>query len=255
VTIAPTEIAPGYAVEAELSPGAVRCVDPDGRRWVLKPLPADCRHGGGLHPAIRDRLAHVRDLPHPRVATLLGVVRGTDPDAAFLVWQHVEGRPIDAVTPTVPQLITLARSLATAVELLHARGLVHGALTAGNVIVDRAGDVWLTHLSPYLWDDPADDVRAVVELLRPMAAALSLAPPMVDEPPSPSALRDLANRWEPTTETPPADVPRHRRRSAVAAVAVAAVAVGVAVAVWEATGRSASSNAGNVVLPLVGPGR
>ena len=154
------EIAPGYRSEVELSPGTQRCVDPTGRRWVLKRVPDDCLYAGGLHPAIRERLARVRELAHARVATLAGVVRGHG-DAAWLVWRFVDGVSLDRAEASP----AVASRLAGAVRTLHARGLVHGAITAGNVIVTPAGDVWLTHLSPYLWDDPAVDSAAAAELL------------------------------------------------------------------------------------------
>jgi hypothetical protein len=220
------DIAPGYALDAELSPGTFRCLDPAGRRWVLKRLPDDCRHADGIHPAIRERLARVRDVAHARVATLATVVRGAgDP---YLVWAHVDGTPLDQLTPTPDQFPPLARNLASAVETLHARGLVHGALTPGNVIVTPAGDVWLTHVSPYLWTDPADDARAVADLLRPIAAALSLPPPDPSD-----TLQDLAHRWSTPPEFPAeADAPDRRPLWAAVAVTLVAVALAVTLARW-----------------------
>jgi len=234
----PDEIAPGYRFNAELSPGTYRCVGPDGRLWVLKRLDDDCLHAGGLHPAIRDRLARVRELPHARVATLAAVVRGTD--GPYLVWAFVQGQPIDPARLSADRFPAVARGLASAVETLHARGLVHGSLTAGNVILSPAGDVWLTHLSPYLWDDPADDVRAVLDLLRPAADGLSLPlPDLADGVPT-QPLRELAAGGP--SRPPPAerDGPRHARRSLLGAAAVAVLAIAAAgfIARWAA--RSAA---------------
>ena len=48
-------------------------LDPQNRRVVLKPLPQDCLLGAALHPMIKDRLAHVRDLAHLGIAQLYGV--------------------------------------------------------------------------------------------------------------------------------------------------------------------------------------
>ncbi len=225
----PHEIAPGYVTEAELSPGTHRCADAAGRRWVLKRLPDDCLHDGGLHPAIRDRLARVRELAHARVATLAGVVRGGG--GAYLVWAHVDGVPLGAADLSAARFHAVAGRLAAAVDTLHARGLVHGALTPGNVIVTPAGDVWLTHLSPYLWADETVDAAAVVELLRPAAAALSLDVPA--DPPA--TLADLAHGW---SRPPPAAVPNPPRgRWLLAAAGVAAAAVAAAVAVARHVGR------------------
>jgi hypothetical protein len=241
------EVAPGYRSEAELSPGTHRCVGPDGRTWVLKRLPGDCLHAGGLHPAIRERLARIRELPHARVATLAGVVRGTDPAAAFLVWAFVDGQPIDRAEILPAGLPNIVRGLASAVETLHARGLVHGGLTAGNVILTPAGDVWLTHLSPYLWDDPAEDVRAVLDVVRPIAGRLSLPLPDVSDAAPSAVLREWAAGASASPKSMRDDgSPRARRSSLLAAVglAIAAAAVAAAVASWAARPGAGVTNAG-----------
>ncbi len=248
------EIAPGYRPDADPSPAGVPCVTADGRRWVLKPLPADCLHGDAIHPAIRERLARVRELPHARVATLAGVVRGTA-GGAHLVWAWVDGLPWDRADVPAARFPAVARQLATAVETLHARGLVHGGLTPGNVIVTPAGDVWLTHVSPYLWADPADDVRAVVELLRPPTAALGLPPPDVADPPPAAALHDLAGRWAPGSTAAPPAVNGHGRRSLWAAAAVAALAAVTAVGVARWAVRSSARPSPGPVPQLVPPPR
>jgi len=225
------EIAPGYRSEAELSPGTHRCVGPDGRTWVLKRLPDDCLHAGGLHPAIRERLARIRELPHARVATLAGVVRGTDPAAAFLVWAFVDGQPIDRADLLAEGFAAAVRGLASAVETLHARGLVHGGLTAGNVILTPAGDVWLTHLSPYLWDDPAEDVRAVLALVGSTVGATVQPLPDADGGvATDTALRTLAAAG--ALPCQPVARAGHPRRHRNALLSAAAVAIGSALAAW-----------------------
>ena len=239
------DIAPGYRVELGLSPGSFRCASPDGRLWVLKRLPDDCLYAGSLHPAIRDRLARIRELPHARVATLAGVVRGTD--APHLIWAHVDGRPLNAADVSPERFPALARDLASAVELLHARGLVHGGLTASNVILSPAGHVWLTHLSPYLWDDPAEDVRAVDELLRPLAGRLRIPfPPLLDRPPA-AALRELASGGSTPLQSDVDDRPRRARPLwPAAAVAVAAIigATAIAIRASRTTAPTAATPAG-----------
>src|SRR5205823_4649401 len=57
------------------------------------------------------------------------------------------------------------RVVILAVESMHARGMVHGAIHGGNVIVGENGTVRLTHGSPLLYDDPGEDVKDVVGLL------------------------------------------------------------------------------------------
>ena len=232
----------------------VPCVDPAGRRWTLVRVPDDCRHGRGLHPLIRDRLARVRDLPHPRVATLAGVVRGTGPDgAAYLVWADVpDARPLADLMPTAAQLGVLARRLATAVDLLHARGLVHGNLSAGTVLVTPGGDVWLTGVSPYLWDDPAADGWAVRDLLRPIAAAAGLTVP--DDPTMTPG--DLADHWA-TPAEPPAPVAgrRSRARPLATAATLAVAAVTFVITMRQGCSPPADDRGTRRAVPLVDPGR
>ena len=85
------------------------------------------------------------------------------------------------------------------------------------MIVTPGGQVWLTHLSPYLWADPAVDVAAVVDLLGPAAG-----PP---EGPT-GSLGEWVDR---ASDEPPAAADGHRRRSLLAAAAVAAAAVAAGV--------------------------
>jgi hypothetical protein len=164
----------GYPVDSALSSDgkSFLAIGPGGRGVVLKKLPDDCLLGGELHPSIRERLSRVRELAHGGVANLFGVEReGTD---AWLVWEYLEGRTVDehlAAEGRGEREVALAgRELALAVDLLHMQGIVHGAVTRGNVIVSPFGAVKLTHVSPLLYDDPAADVDGVATLLESLAA-------------------------------------------------------------------------------------
>jgi serine/threonine protein kinase len=143
------------------------------RRVVLKLLDPDCLLDQQLHPSIHDRLARVRELAQANVANLYGVER--DLDVVFMVWEFVDATPFVeyASSPDLSDadLIKLMRELALAIESLHARGIVHGAIHDGNVFVDADGKIRLTDISPLLYHDPAVDERAVIELLREAARA------------------------------------------------------------------------------------
>jgi serine/threonine protein kinase len=147
--------------------------DETGRRVVLKLLDPDCLLDNQLHPSIHDRLARVRELAQANVANLYGVER--DLDLVFMVWEYVDATSFVqyASSPqlTDDELIKLMRELALAIESLHARGIVHGAIHDGNVFVDSDGKIRLTDISPLLYHDPAIDERAVIELLREAARA------------------------------------------------------------------------------------
>ena len=150
-----------------------------GRKVVLKPLEEDCLLRGRLHPSIAERLARVRDLAHPGVANLLGVERfrrDEDPssgEGTFLVWDYVDGSPADEHMSAISSpagFAMVAREIALAVESLHALGIVHGQVRPGNVIIDDRGRVWLTDVSPLLYDDPANDIHDTVAMLEGMMA-------------------------------------------------------------------------------------
>ena len=155
-------------------------VGPGGRGIVLKPLDRDCLLKNGLHPSIKERLARVRELAMAGVANLYGVERepaakppapspAAGPPPAWLIWEHVPGQPLSAyaASPACTQrkLALVGRELVLTVDALHRQGIVHGALRASNVIVDPFGNVQLTHVSPLLYTDPADDVWGVVNAL------------------------------------------------------------------------------------------
>lgn len=142
-------------------------IGPGGRGVVIKKLDPDCLWKGGLHPSVKDRLARVRELAHPGVANLLSVTL-EDRDA-LAMWEYIEGTPFDQYfadsSRSTRELISLARELILTVELLHAQGIVHGALIGGNIIVTPSGAVRLTHVSPLLYTDYAVDTQSILSLL------------------------------------------------------------------------------------------
>jgi serine/threonine protein kinase len=162
----PSEIG-GYSILHALSDQSWLAQAPGGRRVVLKTLDEDCLWKGQLHPSVRDRLARVRELAHPGVANLYGVER--DAGLTYLVWEYVEGISLDefAASPQCANrdLLLLARELVLNVEVLHARGIVHGMLKSSNVIITPARKAVLTHISPLLYSNPAQDVATLVGVL------------------------------------------------------------------------------------------
>jgi hypothetical protein len=165
----------GYTVDRPLVPDQSWLVTSQGeagRTLVLKTLDEDCLWKGQLHPNVKDRLARVRELAHAGVANLYGVER--DAGLTYLVWEYTFGDTLDeaALSPTCTyrEFLRLARELTLGVEMLHARGIVHGAIKASNVIVtptDRR--VVITHVSPLLYTDPGDDMNLLVSLLSDLA--------------------------------------------------------------------------------------
>lgn len=137
-----------------------------------KRLDDDCLLEGQIHPSIAERLSRVRELPVSRVANLCGVER--DGQGVWLVWQYIEGKSLEQCLGrglSALEVEQLAREVRLAVAALHAHGIVHGALHARNIIIDPRGQVHLTHVSPLLYSDPAEDERAVERLFAGRAGA------------------------------------------------------------------------------------
>jgi hypothetical protein len=158
----------GYAVVETLAAGGCYlAIGPGGRGVALKKLDPDCLLGRLLHPDVRDRLARVRELAHTGVANLFGV--GKEADEAWLIWEYVQGQPFAEYAKrrcrTPRELAALARELVLTVESMHAQGIVHGAIQSGNVIVAPGGAIRLTHVSPLLYTDPADDAEAIADMV------------------------------------------------------------------------------------------
>jgi len=166
-TSLPPETIGDYRIVSALSATAFRALGPGDKEVVLKRFDNDCLQRGQLHPGIHARLSRVRELAHPGVANLHSVER--DIPYLFAVWDDVPGLPIDRYVSTqrseLPAIGRLARELILVVESLHALGIVHGRIHANNVLIDTRGNIRLTHISPLLYDDPAIDHAAVIELL------------------------------------------------------------------------------------------
>lgn len=169
----PAELS-GYAVVETLAPGTCYlAIGPGGRGVTLKKLDPDCLLGRLLHPDVRDRLSRVRELAHTGVANFYGV--GKEVDEAWLIWEYVQGQPFADYTrdncPTPRDLVVLTRDLVLTVDSMHTQGIVHGAIASGNVIVAPGGATRLTHVSPLLYTDPADDVEAIADMLNAVSDA------------------------------------------------------------------------------------
>jgi hypothetical protein len=253
-TQCPTELC-GYAVVETLSPGVTYlAIGPGGRGVALKRLDPDCLHHELLHPDVRDRLCRVRELAHAGVANLIGVGKDKAADA-WLIWEYVEGSPLATHAKehcrSPRELAVLVRELVLTVESLHVQGIVHGAIQSGNVIVAPDGSVRLTHISPLLYTDPADDADAIVDCanatLDERGERSSALGRLMDEArETKMPLRGLATRLAVLADAreavsePASTVARRDRRTRKRAVfgAVLAALGGVAIAygVWQRAG-------------------
>jgi undecaprenyl-diphosphatase len=143
-------------------------VTDDGRRLFIKALGSDQRDADLLYRAYRfARLRNVGDtrpaasliqaVEHqalagtmaeragvrvPRVERVIKAADGT----ALLVTERVDGSSLEGL-PAGRISDELLRRLWTEVDRLHRAAIAHRALRAGNVMVDRAGQPWLTDFS------------------------------------------------------------------------------------------------------------
>lgn len=127
---------------------AVRLGDKSARVVVLKRAPLDEAASGSVAESLRREIEVLREGRIDRVAALLdhGEVAGLP----FVVLEHVNGQPLDAILASGPldrkTSLLLARDLALALASLHAKGWVHGDVTPSNIVVDDAGEATLVDL-------------------------------------------------------------------------------------------------------------
>src|SRR5207237_5709246 len=84
---------------------------------------------------------------HPHIVTVFD--EGQDGTDAFIVMEEVRGRSLRDIIAErgavpAPQVATLVRQLAGALDATHEAGLVHLDVKPANVIVDAAGNAKLT---------------------------------------------------------------------------------------------------------------
>src|SRR4051812_21809607 len=139
-------------------------VTPMTPRTVRKSIDPDCLLDGELHPSIRMRLERVRELPVKGVVNLRGVE--LDGGDVYAVWNFAPGRTFEAVSKAAqPDEITrILREAELTLAAMHAAGIVHGAVHERNIIINDAGDVKLTHVSPLLFHDEQVDRDALADL-------------------------------------------------------------------------------------------
>jgi hypothetical protein len=249
-----------YRLVQELTPAAsLVCCDVSGNIVVLKKLEEDCLHRNQLHPAIKQRLARVREIAHPRIASLRTVERWQAD--AWLVWTFLDGQTWEETLDLAAQDARskvdrsqrdrqLRSSLAATVAALHENGIVHGNLHGRNVIVRPDGQVWLTHISPYLYTDPQADLDALATMLADDTADF------VELQAGRITLRDFSYRLLQTKRSAAgADDPpevassNYRRLSLLQAAVVLVVSLLIAVLTYQTVSKSA------IALPPAGHAR
>src|SRR5512132_3022223 len=114
-----------------------------GRTVVIKVLPAEltAREANLKRFEREARLASALD--HPNICTIydLNVINGVH----FIAMQYVEGRNVRQLVNGRPldlrSALSIAIQVADALATAHAQGIIHRDIKAGNVMVNRAGQV------------------------------------------------------------------------------------------------------------------
>jgi serine/threonine protein kinase len=107
--------------------------------------------GAEAEPAFRERFTmearRAASVAHPHIVTVFD--EGQDGNDAFIVMEDVRGRSLRDIAAErgalpAPEVATLIRQLAGALDATHRAGLVHLDVKPANVIVDEAGNAKLT---------------------------------------------------------------------------------------------------------------
>ena len=141
-------------VAGELPPGPLgtACVvedAEDGRRYVVTVLHPSVQADAALVDRLRHDAAVAARLEHPHVVRTLGM--GEQMGDTFVVSEHVAGATLSQLLEAKGRLEThevvfVALACAKALEAGLARGLLHGAIEPGSVLVAQDGTVRLAGL-------------------------------------------------------------------------------------------------------------
>ncbi|HEV3141253.1 MAG TPA: serine/threonine-protein kinase, partial [Vicinamibacterales bacterium] len=111
------------------------------RRVALKCLAT--ASGGVVGDRILREARAAARLNHPNIAAVYDVLE--QGDRTFIVMEYVEGESLAArlrrVVPTIDEIRTVGRQLASALVAAHAQGVVHRDLKPANVMIARDGAI------------------------------------------------------------------------------------------------------------------
>jgi serine/threonine protein kinase len=171
----------GYSLRRDLGSGATGSVWllrdlGSGRHAVLKRVPA------AMVPAVEEfgrDLIVARSLDNPHIARLLDV-RQTDRDWLLFSQYVAAGTLASLLARREPlstgELVTLISPLAQALAVIHRAGLVHGNLTAANVMLDAEGRPVLTDTGLRALTAPTATPESDLEALADLALTCGADP-------------------------------------------------------------------------------
>ncbi len=147
-TDTPADAPPGYDILCELGRGGMGVVY-KARNRALNRIEAVkvTRAGEFAGPRALARFRFEAEaaagLDHPNVVSVYGVGEGAS--GPFIAMRWVDGRGLDDRPPTSPRPIaTLLAKVARAVHFAHQRGILHRDLKPANILVDAAGEPFVS---------------------------------------------------------------------------------------------------------------
>src|SRR4051812_33044958 len=118
-----------------------------GRRVAIKRLHPEAS-ASEIAPRFRREMRVAASLSHPNVGTLYDAIE--DDGDVLLIMELVDGPTLAQLMREGPiepgEAVRILRAIASAVDHLHARGIIHRDVKPANILIDRAGEAKLTDL-------------------------------------------------------------------------------------------------------------
>jgi len=147
----PPDLAGSYEIERELGHGGMGVVylarhQALNRRVALKVLRPGEQAFGPLLRRFREEAQYLAKLRHPNIVSIHDV--GEAGGEPYFTMDYIDGESLAALLARGPlpptQAVSILKQVAAAVQHAHRQGIIHRDLKPGNVLLDRAGHVFVT---------------------------------------------------------------------------------------------------------------
>ncbi len=147
----PPDLSGAYEIERELGHGGMGVVylarqRSLNRQVALKVLRPGEQAFGSLLKRFLHEAQHLATLRHPNIVAIHEV--GEAAGEPYFTMDFIDGEPLSAVLARGPlsptQAVEILKQVAAAIQHAHRQGIIHRDLKPGNVLLDRAGHVFVT---------------------------------------------------------------------------------------------------------------
>ena len=118
---------------------------------ALKTLRGDYCDDAEAVERLKREVRLMRKVSHPSICRIgdFGIHRGDDGDIPFYTMEYVDGETLSERIKsrgpmTVDECLQLCSTVAAAIDVIHAAGIIHRDIKAGNVMLEKSGRVILT---------------------------------------------------------------------------------------------------------------